>query len=52
MASLLANDPKISLKVVQTYLGHGDFSTTFNTYAKTEEKAMDNVGLLFKEKFA
>ena len=34
--SILANDPKFTMKQVQEYAGHADFTITANTYAHTD----------------
>lgn len=52
IASLLASDPQTPLKGLQTYLGHADFNTTFNTYAKTEDRVITDIGRIFTQRLA
>ncbi|NLB54546.1 MAG: site-specific integrase [Lentisphaerae bacterium] len=49
VASILASSPLISPKTAQTMLGHSDFATTMNVYAKTEIESALDAGRIFTE---
>jgi integrase len=51
-ATMLAKNPGIAPKTLQSLMGHADISTTFNMYAETENCTMAEAGCLFTQQLA
>lgn len=51
-ATMMAKDPLIAPKTLQTLMGHADISTTFGMYAETESSTISEAGYLFSQQLA
>ena len=51
-ATVMARDPNVTSKTLQTLMGHADISTTFNMYAETEDKTIINAGYSYSQYLA
>jgi integrase len=51
-ATMMARNPGVSAKTLQSLMGHADISTTFNMYAETENSTIAEAGYLFSQQLA